>query len=71
MWSRPFGDDEQREGSCAFDGTVDAAANLHTVHGTVEPAGAVPADLEGRWGVELIREHEIWILRSMVREAVR
>jgi hypothetical protein len=65
----PFGDEQPRAWDCDFEGIVDAAADLHTVHGTVAPAGAVPAELDARWHVELIREHEIWILRSMVREA--
>jgi hypothetical protein len=58
----PFGD----AWSCSFVGVVDTATGLHTVQGTVEPAGAVPDELEGTWRVELFREHEIWILRSMV-----
>lgn len=65
----PFGDEGEREWSCAFEGTVEGAADLHTVIGTVDPDGAVPTELKGRWRVELIRENEIWMLRSMVLEA--
>jgi hypothetical protein len=65
----PFGDEDDSAWSCAFEGTVDGVTGPHTVQGTVEPAGEVPAVLEGRWAIELIREREIWMLRSMARGA--
>lgn len=63
----PFGEEDRREWSCEFVGAVEALVDAHTVQGTVDPVGPVPAELQGRWQVELIREHEIWFLRSMVR----
>jgi hypothetical protein len=60
----PFGDSAW---DCAFVGSVDAAVNMHIVRGTVAPAGDVPDALDGAWTIELFREHEIWMLRSMER----
>src|SRR5205085_10811000 len=57
----PFGDDDSGAWDCAFEGVVDAVTDPHTVRGTIEPAGDVPEELEGRWSVELFREREIWI----------
>jgi hypothetical protein len=59
----PFGDDW----SCRFEGRVDEVDGLHQVVGTVAPAGEAPESLAGRWRVELFRERDIWILRSMQR----
>lgn len=53
--------------SCAMTGTVDGATGLHEVTGSVTPDGPVPEELAGPWRVELFREREIWILRSMYR----
>ena len=59
----PFGDDW----SCNFTGSVDAVLGPHIVAGTIEPAGPVTDELEGTWRVEMFREREIWMLRSMER----
>jgi hypothetical protein len=59
----PFGDDW----SCAFTGAVDAVLDPHAVAGTIKPAGPVPDALAGTWHVEMFREREIWLLRSMRR----
>ena len=59
----PFGDDW----SCMFAGTAESVVDPHTVFGTVKPAGPVPESLAGEWGVEMFREREIWIMRSMRR----
>jgi hypothetical protein len=57
----PFGDDW----SCKLTGAVDSVVDPHTVTGIVTPAGDVPESLEGEWNIEMFREREIWILRSM------
>lgn len=57
----PFGDDW----SCNFVGAVDGVDGPHAITGTVEPAGPVPESLEGQWRIEMFRERDIWILRSM------
>ncbi|HEY4179527.1 MAG TPA: hypothetical protein VGM90_21955 [Kofleriaceae bacterium] len=57
----PFGE----AWSCALAGTVDGVTGLHTARAIVKPAGPVPDALAGQWQVELVREREIWMLRSM------